>query len=143
MVKKITPDPPPCSTSSPEEKAAYLRKIMQESLAQIKSAPPCTQEPIPLDALATTAFKAVEAGTATSPPLFSVQPGVTAQDALTQVSELLRTAELSADEICPRLDGFERDLLMGMARSIRLSRAVVEALLDGHSVPALDTSKEL
>ncbi|WP_397458384.1 hypothetical protein AB3464_27275 [Pseudomonas asplenii] len=130
MVKKITPDPPPCSTSSLEEKAAYLSKVMHESLAQIQSAPPDSQRPILLNTLTTTAFKTVEPNTSSAPSLFSVQPGITAQVALTQVSELLRCAELHADEVCPRVDGFERDLVLGMIHSVALSRTVVEALLE-------------
>ncbi|QXI26405.1 hypothetical protein [Pseudomonas vanderleydeniana] len=136
MAKKITPDPPPCITSSLAEKAAYLRKVMHESLAQIQSAPSDSQEPILLDMLTTTAFKTVEPDTSFAPSLFSVQPGITAKVALNQVSELLRYAELNADEICPRLEGFERDLLMGMIHSVALSRTVVEALLEQASQAA-------
>jgi len=136
MAKKITPDPPPCSTSSLEEKAAYLSKVMHESLAQIQSAPPDSQRPILLNTLTTTAFKTVESTTSSVPSLFSVQPGITAQVALTQVLELLRYAELNADEICPRLEGFERDLLLGVIHSVTLSRTVVEALLEQASSPA-------
>ncbi|WP_397458676.1 hypothetical protein AB3464_00525 [Pseudomonas asplenii] len=130
MVKKITPDPPPCSTSSLEEKAAYLRQAIHDSLAQIESQPVSPQEPSLLETLGTTGTRNVESGDATTPPLLSVNPGVSAQLALTQVSELLRCAELHADEICPRLEGFERDLMMGLIHSVGLSRAVVDALLE-------------
>ncbi|UUQ64395.1 hypothetical protein NLK61_24785 [Pseudomonas fuscovaginae UPB0736] len=136
MVKKITPDPPPCYTSSLADKAAYLSRVMHESLAQIESRPPESQEPALLDTLCTTAFKTVESSPSSEPALFCVQPGISAQVALTQVSEMLRSAELNADEVCPRLEGFERNLLMGLSRSITLSRTVVEALLEGTSAPA-------
>ncbi|NWD06390.1 DUF6124 family protein [Pseudomonas gingeri] len=136
MVKKITPDPPPCSTSSVAEKAAYLSKVMHDSLAQVQSKPPHNAEPVLLETLSTTAFRTVESEASSAPPLFSVQPGITAKVALTQVSELLRSAELNADEICPRLEAFERDLLMGLIHSVTLSRTVVDALLDGPGVPS-------
>ncbi|QXI31221.1 DUF6124 family protein [Pseudomonas vanderleydeniana] len=128
MIKKTTPTP--CSTSSLEEKAAYLRKVMHDSLAQIKSTSPCAQTPALLETLGSTSFRSVEAAPSMT-PLFCVQPGVSAQAALTQVSEMLRCAELNADEICPRLQGFERELMMGLIHSVGLSRAVVDALLDG------------
>lgn len=135
MVKKITPDPPPCRASSYEEKADYLRKVMYDSLAQIESDPPPQPLPTPLETLSPTAFRTVVANQPSAESLFSVQAGVTAQIALAQVSQLLKSAELNADEICPRLDGFERDLLLGLIHSISLSRTVVDALLDGATVP--------
>ncbi|BBP76388.1 hypothetical protein PHLH7_24920 [Pseudomonas sp. Ost2] len=130
MVKKITPDPPPSSTPALVEQATYLNRVMHDSLLQIESDHP-QNPPIHLETLATTAFRTVESDTSSVPPLFSIQPGVTAKVALTRVSELLKSAELNADEICPRLSGFERDLLMGMIHSVALSRTVVDALLDG------------
>ncbi|SDT23041.1 hypothetical protein SAMN05216598_4540 [Pseudomonas asplenii] len=135
MTKKITPAPP-SSTSSLEEKAAYLSQVMHDSLAQIESRPSPPEEPTPLETLGTTAFRNVEPGNTSTPPLFCVTPGVSAQIGLTQVSELLRSAELNADEICPRLEGFERDLMMGLVHAVGLSRAVVDALLDGVPIPA-------
>ncbi|WP_273822860.1 DUF6124 family protein [Pseudomonas asplenii] len=135
MVKKITPDPPPCRASSPTEKADYLRKVMHAFLAQIKSDPPPQPSAIPLDTLATTAFRTVGSNQSSAASLFCVQGGVTAQVALAQVSQLLKSAELNADELCPRLDGFERDLLLGVVHSIILSRTVVDALLEGSCAP--------
>jgi len=134
MVKKITPGPLPYRASSSEEKADYLRKVMHDSLAQIESDPPPQPSPTPLDTLSHTAFRTVGADQPSADSLFSVQAGVTAQVALTQVSQLLKSAELNADELCPRLDGFERDLLLGLIHSNTLSRTVVDALLDGSTV---------
>ncbi|MGY2172197.1 DUF6124 family protein [Pseudomonas gingeri] len=133
MVKKITPDPPPCSTSNVAEKATCPSRVTRDSRGQIPSKPPHDQTPILLETLPATAFKAVESNTSSAPALFSVQPGITARVALTQVSQLLKSAELNADEICPRLSGFERDLLMGLIHCVTLSRTVVDALLDGAS----------
>ncbi|WP_397458683.1 DUF3077 domain-containing protein [Pseudomonas asplenii] len=135
MIKKITPVTKPCSTSTLEEKAAYLSQVMHDSLAQIEARPSSPKEPSLLETLGTTAFSNVESGNTAKPSLFSVNPGVSAQVALTQVSELLRCAELHADEICPRLEGFERDLMMGLIHSVGLSRAVVDALLEGAPPP--------
>ncbi|SDT17356.1 hypothetical protein SAMN05216598_4267 [Pseudomonas asplenii] len=136
MIKKITPDPPPSRVSSPQEKADYRRKVMHDSLAQIGSHPPPQPSPTPLDTLSHTAFRTVGADQPSVDSLFAVQAGVTAQVALNQVSQLLKSAELNADELCPRLDGFERDLLLGLIHSITLSRTVVDALLDGSTATA-------
>ncbi|MGY2224954.1 DUF6124 family protein [Pseudomonas gingeri] len=132
MVKKITPDPPPpCRTSSAEKKAVYLSKTLHASLVQIISPPPQQNVARHLQTLAATAFRVVDTDTSNS--LFSVQPGVNAQVALTQLSQLLKSVELNADEIYPRLDGFERDLLM---HSVALSRTVVDALLHAANAPS-------
>ncbi|NWB28435.1 DUF6124 family protein [Pseudomonas gingeri] len=136
MVKKITPDPPPSDTASVEERATYLSKLMHEALTLIDSKPPSNFLSKLLYALSFAAVKPVEPDNSSAPPLFSVQPGVNAKAALTQVSQLLKSAELNADEICPRLEGFERDLLMGLIHSVTLSRTVVDALLDGTATPS-------
>ncbi|MGY2197493.1 DUF6124 family protein [Pseudomonas gingeri] len=133
MVKKTTPDPPPCSTANVAEKATCPSRVTRDSQGQISSKPPHDQTSILLETLPATVFKAVESNTSSASALFSVQPGITARVALTQVSQLLKSAELNADEICPRLSGFERDLLMGLIHSVVLSRTVVDALLDGAS----------
>ncbi len=125
MTKKITPDPPPCRTSSPTEKSDFLRRIMYSALDQINSDPP-----EPLDVLATSAFN-ITSDSVSKPALFAIQPGVTAKVALAHVSELLRTAELNADEIGPHLDGVDRDLFRGILQSLELSRAIVDSLLAG------------
>ncbi|MGY2225741.1 DUF6124 family protein [Pseudomonas gingeri] len=124
-MKKITPDPPPCRTSSFSEKSAFLRGILHSALDQINSDPP----PLSLDTLETTAFKPAASDSAHKTPLFAVQPGITARVALTHVSDLLRVAELNADEIGPRLGSVERDLFIGVMHSLELSRAVVDSLL--------------
>ncbi|WP_397458451.1 hypothetical protein AB3464_27985 [Pseudomonas asplenii] len=82
----------------------------------------------PLDALATTAFNLTSAS-ASKPALFAIQPGVTAKVALAHVSDLLRTAELNADEISPHLEDVDRDLFRGVLQSLELSRAIVDSLL--------------
>ncbi|WP_256262470.1 hypothetical protein [Pseudomonas gingeri] len=92
MVKKITPDPPPCSTASVAEKATCPSRITRDSRGQIPSKPPHDQTSILLEKLPATAFKAVESNTSSTPALFSVQPGITARVALTEVSQLLKSA---------------------------------------------------
>jgi len=129
MTKKITPDPPPCRASSLDEKCAYVRNVIHGALDQIASEAP----PLPklLDTLVTTAFKPGSTDSGHKSSLFAVQPGVSAKLALSHVSDLLKYAELNADEICPRLCGVERDLFMGLIHSLEMSRAVVESLLEG------------
>ncbi len=127
MTKKITPDPPPCRTSSPTEKSDFLRSIMYSALDQINSDPPPRE---PLDALATTVFN-ITSDSTSKPALFAIQPGVTAKVALAHVSDLLRTAELNADEISPHLEDVDRDLFRGVLQSLELSRAIVDSLLAG------------
>ncbi len=64
-------------------------------------------------------------------PLFAVQPGVNAEDALMHVSLLLKCAEEVSDEITERASGVERGLIWSMVHSVEMARAVVDALLDG------------
>lgn len=132
MTKKITPDPPPCRTSSPNEKGEFLRNAVYSALDQIHSDPP---PPQPLEALATTAFN-ITRDNAEKPALFAVQPGICATVALAHVADLLKTAELNADEIGPHLDGIDRDLFRGVLQSVELSRAIVDSLLAATTVPA-------
>ncbi|WP_054057156.1 hypothetical protein [Pseudomonas asplenii] len=130
MTKKITPDPPPCRTSSLSEKGDYLRSVMREALDQINSEP---APPLLLDTLVTTASNPAATESARA-PLFVVQPGITAKVALAHVSDLLKIAELNGNEIGPQLDGIERDLFVGLMHSLELSRAVVDSLLaEGNS----------
>ncbi|NBF04510.1 DUF3077 domain-containing protein [Pseudomonas sp. Fl5BN2] len=63
-------------------------------------------------------------------PLFAVQPGVNAEDALMHVSLLLKCAEEVSDEITERASGIERGLIWSMVHSVKMARAVVDALLD-------------
>ncbi|NBF10664.1 DUF6124 family protein [Pseudomonas sp. Fl4BN1] len=63
-------------------------------------------------------------------PLFAVQPGVNAEDALMHVSLLLKCAEEVSDEITERASGIERGLIWSMVHSVEMARAVVDALLD-------------
>ncbi|BAV73414.1 hypothetical protein PCAU_1205 [Pseudomonas chlororaphis subsp. aurantiaca] len=64
-------------------------------------------------------------------PLFAVQPGVNAEDALMHVPLLLKCAEEVSDEITERASGVERGLIWSMVHSVEMARAVVDALLDG------------
>ncbi|MEN5095214.1 DUF3077 domain-containing protein [Pseudomonas protegens] len=62
--------------------------------------------------------------------LFSVRPGVSAEEALVHVSLLLKCAEEVCDEITQQGSGIERGLIWSMVHSVEMARAVVEALLD-------------
>ena len=63
--------------------------------------------------------------------LIQHQPGVTAQEALQQVSLLLKGAELNADDISSRLNHFEAERLWSVIHNVEMARAVVDALLAG------------
>ena len=65
-------------------------------------------------------------------PLYAVQPGVSAEDALAHVSLLLKCAEEVSDEITERASGIERGLIWSMVHSVEMARAVVDALLDSN-----------
>ncbi|MGY2286718.1 hypothetical protein HX857_28695 [Pseudomonas gingeri] len=123
MAKKITPDPPPCRTSSLSEKSDCLCGVLEQINAD---PPPC----LLLDTL-TTAFNTAPPDCAHRSALFSVQPGITATVALAHVSDLLKVAELNADEIGPHLHGVDRDLFRGVMHALELSRTVVDSLLAG------------
>ena len=58
---------------------------------------------------------------------------MSAQDALTYVSNLLETAELNGDEISLHTNPVERALFWGILHSVEVARAVVDALLEGAS----------
>ncbi|NWE71128.1 hypothetical protein HX857_20720 [Pseudomonas gingeri] len=117
MVKKITPDPPPV-TSDPVES-------MRPNAARL------------LDTLAVTLSKTVNHADPLRPTIFAIQPGVTAHDALSYVSNLLEVAELNGDEISLHTNPVERKLFWGMLHSVEMAKAVVDALLEG-AAPALD-----
>ncbi|NMY72786.1 hypothetical protein [Pseudomonas sp. WS 5071] len=63
--------------------------------------------------------------------LFSINPGVTAEEALYQLSLLLEGAELNADNTSPHLSRFEAERLWRVAHNVERARAVVDALLAG------------
>ncbi|WP_397459639.1 hypothetical protein AB3464_12725 [Pseudomonas asplenii] len=117
MVKKITPDPPPCS--------ADPVKPTRPDAARL------------LDTLALTLSKTVNRADPLCPSIFAIQPGVTAHDALSYVSKLLEVAELNGDEISLHENPVERTLFWGMLHSVEMAKAVVDALLEG-SGPPLD-----
>ncbi|UZE31150.1 hypothetical protein [Pseudomonas asplenii] len=127
MAKKITPDPPPVrGTLSTADKDRYLR--------QTTDSDPTSAPALLLDTLAFTTSKPVTPAAPDKPTLFAIQPGITAQDALTYVSHLLETAELNGDEIGLHDNPVERALFWNMLHSLEVARAVVCALLDGSPV---------
>ncbi|NWD77511.1 hypothetical protein HX890_25640 [Pseudomonas gingeri] len=115
-------------------------------LCKVSDAPPIEPEPLSpdtpslLDSLTFTCAKPVTPEAPYKPTLFAIQPGITAQDALTYVSRLLETAELNGDEISLHTNPVERALFWGMLHSVEVARAVVDALLEGaspsHQAPA-------
>ncbi|MGY2283479.1 hypothetical protein [Pseudomonas gingeri] len=117
MVKKITPDPPLVSSDPVES--------MRPDAARL------------LDTLAVTLSKTVNHADPLRPTIFAIQPGVTAHDALSYVSNLLEVAELNGDEISLHTNPVERTLFWGMLHSVEMAKAVVDALLEG-AAPALD-----
>ncbi len=124
MAKKITPDPPASrDVLSTSDKDRYLRQTTNDE-----------STPAPaklLDTLAFTTSKPVTPAAPDKPTLFTIQPGITAHDALTYVSHLLETAELNGDEIGLHDNPVERSLFWNMLHSVEVARAVVGALLDG------------
>ena len=50
--------------------------------------------------------------------LFSINPGVTAQEGLQQISLLLKGAELNADDISSRLSRFEAERLWSVIHNV-------------------------
>ncbi|WP_338523601.1 hypothetical protein NUH87_28375 [Pseudomonas batumici] len=132
MTKKITPDPPPIrKTLSTADRAMYLRKHSDTPSNEPEPVPANT--PRLLDTLTFTCTKPVIPEAPYKPTLFAIRPGVTAQDALTYVSNLLETAELNGDEISLHTNPVERALFWGMLHSVEVARAVVDALLEGVS----------
>ncbi|NWA29214.1 hypothetical protein HX866_30450 [Pseudomonas gingeri] len=132
MAKKITPDPPPIRKAlSTADRAMYLRKLSDTPFSEPE--PALASTPRLLDTLAFTCSKPVTPEASYKPTLFAIQSGVTAQDALTYVSNLLETAELNGDEISLHTNPVERALFWGMLHSVEVARAVVDALLEGAS----------
>lgn len=64
--------------------------------------------------------------------LFSVRPGINAEEALVHVSLLLDCAIQVSDEITERASGVERGLIWSMIHSVEMARAVVNSLLDAN-----------
>ncbi|UCZ84645.1 DUF3077 domain-containing protein [Pseudomonas sp. L5B5] len=62
--------------------------------------------------------------------MFSVRPGINAEEALVHVLLLLDCAVQVSDEITERASGVERGLIWSMIHSVEMARAVVDSLLD-------------
>ncbi|BAQ82011.1 MULTISPECIES: DUF6124 family protein [Pseudomonas] len=121
-MKKIVPDPP-TSYRDPQLKAANA--TLRVALARQPQDPALFQR--------NTQAKAV-----TPDSLFSVRPGVSAEEALVHVALLLKCAEEVCDEITQQGSGIERGLIWSMVHSVEMARAVVEALLDARPRGALE-----
>ena len=134
MNKKLTPDPPVVRKApSAAEKGMYLRKVAEGPFSYGESE--SSNSPRLLDTLALTCSKPIIPEDPCKPALFAIQPGVTAQEALVYVSRLLETAELNGDENSLHTNPVERALFWGMLHSVEVARAVVDALLEGGSLP--------
>ncbi len=138
MSKKANLDSPFMhNVLSTADKGLYLRKVSDATPIEPKPLSPDT--PSLLDGLTFTCAKPVTPEAPYKPTLFAIQPGITAQDALTYVSRLLETAELNGDEISLHTNPVERALFWGMLHSVEVARAMVDALLEGasplHQVP--------
>ncbi|WP_248769000.1 hypothetical protein [Pseudomonas sp. MWU12-2345] len=134
MTKKTISDSP-LSRKAPStvDKEKYLRKVSDDPASETERVPANT--PRLLDTLAFTCSKPVIPESLYKPTLFAIQPGISAQDALTYVSNLLETAELNGDEISLHINPVERALFWGMLHSVEVARAVVDALLEGSRAP--------
>ena len=75
----------------------------------------------PLDAFHTSAHHCTR--------LYNINPGIPARDALMQVSLLLKSAELSADDISAHLSGLEAEQLWRVIHSMEMARGLVDSLL--------------
>ncbi|RON75432.1 hypothetical protein BK635_25350 [Pseudomonas chlororaphis] len=64
--------------------------------------------------------------------MFSVHPGINAEEALVHVSLLLDRAVQISDEITERASSVERGLIWSMIHSVEMARAVVDSLLDAN-----------
>ncbi|WP_017902086.1 hypothetical protein [Pseudomonas asplenii] len=98
--------------------------------------PPSHHDARSLDPLTFTRAKPVTPESTGRPSLFAIQPGVSAYDALTQVSRLLESALLNGDELSLHTDPFERSLFWSLLHSVEMARAVVDSLLDAPLVAA-------
>ncbi|MBB1614739.1 MULTISPECIES: DUF6124 family protein [Pseudomonas] len=64
--------------------------------------------------------------------MFSVRPGINAEEALVHVSLLLDCAVQVSDEITEHASSVERGLIWSMIHSVEMARAVVDSLLDAN-----------
>ncbi|NWA05731.1 hypothetical protein [Pseudomonas gingeri] len=132
MTKKITPDPPTAGKApNTDDKDVFLCQILNDPSRSDESE--LANAPRLLDTLTFTCSKPVTPQARDKPSLFSIQPGINAQDALTYVSHLLEAAELNGDEISLHANPVERALFWNMLHSVEVARAVVDALLEGSS----------
>ncbi|AIS13986.1 hypothetical protein JM49_20725 [Pseudomonas chlororaphis subsp. aurantiaca] len=123
-MKKLVPDPPlttPRRLRDPELDATNISLLL--SLND-------QQQPL-LTQLKETRSQPFGLRDAQQRPLFAVQAGVNAEEALMHVSLLLKCAEEVSDEITEQGSGIERGLIWSMVHSVEMARAVVDALLDG------------
>jgi len=118
-MKKLVPDPP-TSYRDPALKAANT--TLRVALAQQQLDPALFQ-------------LTTQANPVSPDSLFSVRPGINAEEALVHVALLLKCAEEVCDEITQQGSGLERGLIWSMVHSVEMVRAVVEALLDNPRVP--------
>jgi len=114
-MKKLVPDPP-TSYRDPALKAANT--TLRVALAQQQLDPALFQ-------------LTTQANPVSPDSLFSVRPGINAEEALLHISLLLKSAEEVSDEITERGSGIERGLIWSLVHSVEMARAVVDALLDG------------
>ncbi len=61
--------------------------------------------------------------------LFSTNPGISLQIALTHASLLLKGAELTADDIRSHLNGYDAEQLWSVIHGVEMARSLVESLL--------------
>ena len=78
------------------------------------------------------ALKETASSTIGNNSLFTVRPGISAEEALLHVSMLLKSAEEVSDEITEHASGIERGLIWSLVHSVEMARGVVDALLDGN-----------
>lgn len=116
-----SPRPVNLHTTATFRLTAKLQQLFQLECGN-KSMKTIVPDP-PLHSLHTTAHSGSS--------LFSINPGVTAQEALQQISLLLKGAELNADDISSRLNHFEAERLWSVIHNVEMARAVVDGLLAG------------
>lgn len=66
--------------------------------------------------------------------LFSMRPDISAEDALSHASELLRCATSTAYEAADNLYGAQRDHAMSVMHLVEMAQAMVDGLLDRKQV---------
>ncbi|ROL85043.1 DUF6124 family protein [Pseudomonas chlororaphis] len=124
-MKKLVPDPPvslPFSRRNPDHDQA--NEQVRQALANH-----------PVEGSLLAALKPTAAGPAGNDSLFTVRPGISAEEALLHVSILLKAAEEVSDEITERASGVERGLIWSLIHNVEMARGVVDALLDGSRPP--------